>query len=105
MIEFSEPFVPRHPWMAALLFGTALTPAGVVLAWLAPRPLDALVAFPLVMLDIWAGSEAGRAFLDEGPVARLLLLALGIALTWLLYVVAARVILWRLVPRDGATRG
>jgi hypothetical protein len=104
-MEFSEPFVPRHPWVAALLLATTVTPAGVVLAWVTPRPLDAIVAFPLVVLDMWAGSEAGEAFLGASPVARLFLLALGITLTWLLYVVAARLILWRLVPRDRATRG
>ena len=103
-MEFSEPFVPRHPWVAALLLATAFTPAGVVLAWLAPRPLDAFVALPLVALDIWAGSEAAKALLGESPVLRLLLLALGIVLTWLLYVIAARLILRRLIARDGVTR-
>ena len=104
-MEFSEPFIPRHPWVAALLLATAFTPAGVVLAWVAPRPLDAVVALPLVVLDMWAGSKAGGALLSESPAARLLILALGIALTWLLYVIAARLILWRLVLRDGATGG
>jgi hypothetical protein len=33
---------------------------------------------------------------EEAPVVRLLLLLLGIALTWLFYVVAARMVLWRL---------
>jgi hypothetical protein len=84
------------PWTAALLLGTAITPAGVVLAWLAPRPLDAIVALPLVLLDVWAAPSAGTV---TGPVARLLLLVLGIALTWLLYVLAARLIIWRLAPR------
>lgn len=87
---------PQHPWIAALLLGTVITPAGVVLAWLAPRPLDALVAFPLVLLDVWA---APSACVVTGPFARLLLLVLGIVLTWLLYVLAARLVLWRLAPR------
>jgi hypothetical protein len=99
-MEFSEPFVSRHPWGAALLLATVATPAAVVLAWLAPRPLDALVALPLVLLDVWAGPGAVRAAetpLGESALARLLLLALGIALTWLLYVIAARLVLWRLL--------
>jgi hypothetical protein len=106
-IEFTEPFAPRHPWVAALLLGTAVTPAGVVLAWLAPRPLDAVVALPLVLLDIWATPGAAASVterpLAEAPFARLVLLTLGITLTWLLYVIAARLILWRLVPRSDGT--
>lgn len=97
--KFTEPFVPQHPWVVALLLGTAVTPAGVVLAWLAPRPLDAVVALPLVLLDIWAAPGATERPLGEAPFARLVLLAVGIALTWVLYVIAARLILWRLAPR------
>ena len=88
----SEPQVSRHPWLAAVLLATLATPAGVVLAWLAPRPLDAVVALPLVLVDAWATSLGA----DESPIVRLLLLALGIVLTWLLYVLAARLALWRL---------
>ena len=74
-------------WLAALLLATLATPAGVVIAWLAPRPLDAVVAWPLVLMDVWA---------DEAPIPRLLLLLLGIVLTWLFYVIVARLVLWRL---------
>ncbi len=98
-MKFTEPFVPQHPWVTALLLGTAVTPAGVVIAWLAPRPLDAVVALPLVLLDIWAAPGATESSLGEAPFARLVLLIAGIALTWVLYVIAARLILWRLVPR------
>ena len=94
-VRFSEPFVSRHPWATACLLGSAATPAGVVLAWLAPRPLDAVAALPLVLLDLWA---ARRGSASEWH--RLGLIALGIALTWLLYVVVARLILWRLLRRD-----
>jgi hypothetical protein len=45
----SEPSISRHPWLAALLLATLATPAGVVIAWLAPRPLDAM-ALPLVLM-------------------------------------------------------
>jgi hypothetical protein len=79
----------------AILLGTVATPAGVILAWLAPRPLDLAVAWPLVVLDIWAARPA----IGGSAYAQLLLLALGIALTWLFYVVVARVVLWRLAPR------
>jgi hypothetical protein len=86
----------KHPWIVALLLGTVITPAGVVFAWLAPRPLDAIGAFPLVLLDAWA-APGGLA--DTEPFGRVLLLVLGIVLTWLLYVLAARVVLWRVYSR------
>jgi hypothetical protein len=87
---FGEPSVQR-PWLVALLIGTVVTPACVVLAWLAPRPLDAVVALPLVLVDI-------RAARVEAPLSRLLLLLVGIGLTWLFNVVAARLVI-RLLPR------
>jgi hypothetical protein len=90
----AEPLAPRRPWAAALLLGTVVTPACVVLGWLAPRPLDAVVALPLVLLDIWVAQRGS-------PLARLLLLAIGIGLTWLFYVLAARLVLWRLDHRAG----
>jgi len=107
---FAEPFLPRHPWIAALLFGTVATPAGIILGWLAPRPLDAVVALPLVLLDIWLepgptiGTAAERT---ETTLARLLALVLGIVLTWLYYVLVARLVLWRLTERgtDGDPQG
>jgi hypothetical protein len=86
---------PPAPWTAALLLGTAITPAAVVAAWVAPRPLDAIAALPLVLLDVWAAPSAGTV---TEPFARLLLLLLGIVLTWLLYVLAARLVIWRLAP-------
>jgi hypothetical protein len=110
-VTFTEPFLSRHPWFAALLLGTVATPAGLVFGWLAPRPLDAVVALPLVLLDIWVGpggnGGAAATPLEESPFVRLLLLTLGIVLTWLFYVLAARLVLWRLVPRaaDGGMPG
>jgi hypothetical protein len=107
-VRFTEPFVPRHPWVTAILLGTIATPAGVVIAWLAPRPLDLVVAFPLVLLDIWV-ARAGTRGTEETAIgasafSQLLLLTLGIVLTWLFYVLVARVILWRLVsgPPEGS---
>ena len=85
----ADPPVLR-PWVAALLLGTVITPACVVLAWLAPRPLDAVVALPLVLMDI------GAARVDA-PFIRVLLLIIGIGLTWLFNVVAARLVL-QLLP-------
>ena len=92
----TESFVTRRPWATAALLGTVATPAAVVLGWLLPRPLDAVAALPLVLLDVWS-VRAGRA----SPGDRLLLLALGIGLTWLQYVALARLALWRLLgPRE-----
>src|SRR5918994_603027 len=100
---FSEPFLPRHPWVAALLLGTVATPAGIILGWLAPRPLDAVVALPLVLLDIWLGPGPTIGTAEErtyeATLVRLLALVLGIVLTWLYYVLVARLVLWRLVAR------
>jgi hypothetical protein len=101
-VMFAAPLSPRHPWVAALLFGTVATPAGIVLGWLAPRPLDAVVALPLVLLDIWI-APALRSGTAEDPsreatLVRLLALVLGIGLTWLFYVLVARLVLWRLIP-------
>jgi hypothetical protein len=96
--------VSQHPWFAALLLATVATPAGVVLGWLAPRPLDAVVALPLVLVDIWAASGVATGTVEpsnEAPILRLLLLVLGIVLTWLFYVLAARLVLWRLLRRPG----
>jgi hypothetical protein len=100
-MNYSEPLLSRHPWFAALLLATVATPAGVVLAWLAPRPLDAIVALPLVLLDVWAAAGSSGS-----PGLRVLVLLLGIALTWLFYVLAARLLLWRLLRGgDGVDPG
>jgi hypothetical protein len=103
-VTFTEPLVPRHPWVVALLLGTVATPAGIVLGWLAPRPLDAVVALPLVLMDIWVGSDprirTAEDPSDEATLVRLLALVLGIVLTWLFYVVVARLLIWRLVATD-----
>src|ERR671910_310776 len=102
-MNFSEPLASRHPWFAALLLGTVATPAGVVFAWLAPRPLDAVVALPLVLVDMGAvsGGVPGTAetLSNEAPTMRVLLLVLGIVLTWGFYVLGARLLLWRLLLR------
>lgn len=103
------PFQPWRPWIAALLLGTALTPAGVVLGWLLPRPLDALVALPLVLVDIWAAPEAkdsiaSGARVGESALARVGLLVLGIALTWVFYVLVARFVLWCMVRRTAQSQ-
>ena len=97
-MNFSEPLVSQHPWFVALLLASVATPAGVVLGWLAPRPLDAVVALPLVLVDIWAAS--GGATSRVGTRVGLLLLVLGIVLTWLFYILVARLALWRLLRRS-----
>jgi hypothetical protein len=103
-MKFSEPFVSQHPWFVALLLGTVATPGGVIFAWLAPRPLDAVVALPLVLVDIWASGWAmgtAETTSRQAPILRLLLLVLGIVLTWVFYVLAARLLLWRLLLSEG----
>ena len=98
-MNFSGSLVSQHPWFMAFVLATLATPAGVVLGWLAPRPLDAVVAPPLILVDMWATSRLGQ-FTTESPshpILRLLLLVLGIVLTWLFYVLAARLVLWRVV--------
>jgi hypothetical protein len=82
-----------RPWLAALLLGTVATPAAVILAIPAPAPLDALLAWPLVVMDRWVGSSGA------GPGVRLLAGVLGIALTWMHYVVVARLLVGRFASR------
>jgi hypothetical protein len=98
-MNFSEPLVSQRPWFVALLLATVATPAGVVLGWLAPRPLDAVVALPLVLVDIWAASAGITR--SVGSRMGLLLLILGIVLTWLFYILVARLALWRLLRHTG----
>lgn len=96
----------RRPWLAALLLATAATPAAVILAVPAPRPLDAILAWPLVLMDRWAGAgSAGRgAGADERVLVRLGALVVGIVLTWAHYVLVARLLVWLAVRKD-ADRG
>lgn len=102
-MTFGEPFLRRHPWIAALLLGTVATPAAVILAVPAPRPLDALLAWPLVLLDRWAGPapNIGTAAepIYQSTAVHLLALVLGVSLTWLFYVFLARLALWRAAAR------
>ena len=93
--------------MAALLLGTVVTPAAVILAVPAPPPLDALLAWPLVLLDRWVGPERPRTTHGAGhpgPAVRLAALLAGILLTWLYYVLLARLMVWWVAARapDGA---
>lgn len=89
----------RHPWLAALLLGTVATPAAVILAVPAPRPLDAVLAWPLVLLDTWVGPGLNIGTAEEpiyqGTPVHLVALVFGIVLTWLFYVLLARLALWR----------
>jgi hypothetical protein len=98
-----ESYPAQHPWIAVLLLGTVATPAGIVLGWLVSRPLDAVVALPLVLVDLWAAQRVSPGPmgtpLEPSAFTRLLLLALGMVLTWAFYVLVARVALWRLAPR------
>lgn len=88
-----------NQWKAAVLLGTTATPAAVILAVPAPRPIDLLLAWPLVLIDSWIGPapNPGSAALSvyEGTALRLLGLLAGIVLTWVHYILLARLILWR----------
>jgi hypothetical protein len=84
----------RQSWIAALLLGSVATPAAVILAVPAPVPLDAILAWPLVVMDRWVGASGAGA-----PV-RVLAIFAGIALTWVHYILLARLVLWRLRKRS-----
>ena len=88
----NAPLNRRESWVAALLLGSVATPAAVILAVPAPVPLDAILAWPLVVMDRWVGSSEARA-----PM-RVIALIGGIALTWVHYVLLARVLLRRFAP-------
>ncbi len=90
--------------MAALLLGTVVTPAAVILAVPAPSPLDALLAWPLVLMDRWVGPSTTHGAGYPGPAVRLAALLVGILLTWLHYVLMARLMAWWMAARapDGA---
>ena len=81
------------PWAIALLLGSTATPAAVILAMPEPAPLDAILAWPLVVRDRWVGSSGA------GPIGRLLAGVLGIVLTWIHYVVVARLLVGRFGSR------
>jgi len=87
------PLSRRASWIAALLLGSAATPAAVILAVPAPAPLDAVLAWPLVVMDRWIGSRGA------GPPLRVLALVAGIALTWVHYVLLARLLVGRFAAR------
>jgi hypothetical protein len=84
----------RRPWLTAMLLASAATPAAVILAIPAPAPLDTVLAWPLVVLDRWIGAGG-----DTGPLARLAAGLVGIALTWVHYVVLARLLVRRIARR------
>ena len=65
---------------------------------MAPRRLDAVVALPLVLIDLWAATVRVEMPSNEAPAVQLLLLVL--VLTWVLYVLAACWLIWRLLLRS-----
>ena len=77
----------RRPWLTALLLGSVATPAAVILAIPAPTPLDVVLAWPLVVVDRWIAAVG-----ETAPLARLAAGLLGIALTWVHYVLLARLV-------------
>jgi hypothetical protein len=83
------------------LLGSVATPAAVILAVPAPRPLDFILAWPLVLIDVWMGPASSGGMAEQQPATgtplRVAALLAGIALTWLHYVLLARLALWRTV--------
>jgi len=90
----------RHPWLVSLLLGTVATPAAVILAVPAPRPLDVLLAWPLVMMDSWFGPGSPRGAPHERDMVHVVAFVIGIVLTWFFYVLVARVALWRVAAGE-----
>src|SRR3712207_552365 len=89
-----EPLPVRRPWLAALLLGSVATPGAVILAVPAPAPLDAVLAWPLVVMDRWLGTSVS-------PFVRLLATLAGVVLTWVHYVVLGRLLVRRIARREG----
>jgi hypothetical protein len=57
-----------------------------------------MLAWPLVLLDSWVGPGSTRGTAEQqGALVQLLALMVGVLLTWLFYVLLARVALWRIV--------
>ena len=54
-----------------------------------------------MLIEVWAATGTDETPSNKGPALRLLLLVLGIVITWVFYVLAARVLLWQLVLRSG----
>ena len=90
-----DPALASRPWVMALLLGSVATPAAVILAVPAPWPLDALLAWPLVVIDRRLGAPE-----PAGPALRLLGLVAGIVLTWVHYVLLARLLVWWMAGRN-----
>jgi hypothetical protein len=110
-ITSSGGFWLRHAWISAFLLGTAATPAAAGLAVSLPAPIGMVLIWPLHGLAIWAGPGLNigtpeRPFYEGTPI-HLMAWTLGAGLTWLLYVLMARVVLWRVAvaraERDAAT--
>ncbi len=82
-----------------MLLACAATPAAVILAIPAPSPLDALLAWPLVVMDRWMGAgDPHSAPVGFEALVRVVAGLAGIALTWVHYVVLTRLLV-RLVAR------
>lgn len=92
-----EPLPVRRPWVAAMLLACVATPAAVILAIPAPAPLDALLAWPLVLIDRWMGAgDPHAAPAGADALARVVAGLAGIALNWVHYVLLARLLVWRI---------
>lgn len=84
-----------------MLLACAATPAAVILALPAPAPLDALLAWPLVLIDRWLGrGDPHAAPVGAEALVRVLAGLIGIALTWVHYVLLARLLVRRIARAE-----
>jgi len=94
-----EAFGLRHSWIAALVVGTMVTPLAILLALLAPARAGTALVWPMVLLVKWAGSGPSigppEHPVNEATPVQLAAAGLGLALSWAFYVLAVRVVLWR----------
>ena len=94
--DVDEPILARRPWTVAALLSSAGTPAAVIAAQILPPPFDAFVAWPLVLVDrlveprLHLESHSGSAWSHIAAAGA------GIVLTWLFYVLVARILIRRL---------
>jgi hypothetical protein len=74
---------------------------GTIAGLLGPPALSRVLSWPM-LLGLWLGTprvsapRAGPLVFLEGPATGPLAFALGVAFTWLCYVLLVRVMLWRI---------
>jgi hypothetical protein len=85
-----EPFVLRHRWLGALIWGTLLMPLGFIAEMLGPPALSRTLSW-LRIAGLWLG-----AVVLDGSAPELLWIGLSLVPYWLAYVLLVRLMLWRI---------